>query len=106
VKPQINPQQPITDSTGKINSVWFQWLATLFGTGQKVAAVAGASPFSYTAPSNGRLIVQGGAVSAVELNTSGARYNTGVTAGIFPLAAGDEIIVTYTAAPNMTFIPG
>lgn len=67
--------------------------------------VAG-SPFSYTAPSKGFVILSGGTVSAIMFSrTPGTFYLTGQTAGSFPVAQNDVLKVTYSAKPSMVFIP-
>lgn len=65
----------------------------------------GASPFTYTAPANGTVIVNGGTVSIVAFVRDGNVVGTGVTAGMFPVSIGDAIRVTYSATPNVRFVP-
>jgi hypothetical protein len=65
-----------------------------------------ASPFSYTAPLKGFVIVSGGTVSSIMFSrTAGTFYLTGQTTGVFPMAQNDVLKVTYSAKPTMTFIP-
>lgn len=80
-------------------------LAKLVAPPAPAAIVVGASPYTYTAPSNGCVVVSGGTVSLVQLGRAGAFLATGVTTGVFPVSAGDQIKVTYTVAPTMTFLP-
>ena len=63
------------------------------------------SPFTYNATRKGFAIVQGGTVSMVQFNRTSANYNTGQTQGVFPLSAGDSLIITYSGAPAVTFVP-
>lgn len=73
---------------------------------QPLAAIAaGASPFTYTAPFAGHLAVTGGTVSAIALIRQGTSVATGLTAGLIPASRGDQVKVTYTVVPTMTFIP-
>lgn len=66
----------------------------------------GASPYSYTAPSNGSVFVTGGTVSAIAFSRDGTTFlSTGLIAGIIPVRKKDIVRVTYTAAPTMTFVP-
>ena len=65
----------------------------------------GASPFTYTAPAAGQVAVTGGTVSAIALIRQGTTVATGLTVGMFPVARLDQIKVTYTVAPTMTFLP-
>jgi hypothetical protein len=63
-----------------------------------------ASPFTYTAPQRGVVIINGGTVSQVSyIRVAG--YVTGQTAGMFTLGAGDQLVVTYSGLPTMTFAP-
>jgi len=65
-----------------------------------------ASPFTYSAPVKGSVIVSGGTVSQVQFTRDGLTlYTTSQTAGMFTLNASDRLVVTYTVAPTMTLIP-
>lgn len=70
----------------------------------EASITVGASPFSYTAPRGGVVIVYGGSVSVVSFTRVGT-YTTGQTQGMFTLGAGDILTVTYSGAPTMTFAP-
>lgn len=64
------------------------------------------SPFTYTAPRRGSLIVSGGTVSQIRFSRDGTTfYNVGATAGMFALSAADRLEVTYSVAPTLTFVP-
>jgi hypothetical protein len=40
------------------------------------------------------------------LSRNGTDYfATGQTAGVFPVSSGDRILVTYTVAPSLAFMP-
>ena len=65
----------------------------------------GGSPFTYTAPFNGHVAVTGGTVSAISIIRQGTTVATGLTAGVIPASRADQIKVTYTGVPAMTFIP-
>lgn len=65
----------------------------------------GGSPFTYPAPFNGSVYVVGGTVSAIALIRQGATVATGLTAGVFPMSRLDQLKVTYTGVPTMTFLP-
>ena len=70
----------------------------------EVSLVVTASPFTYTASQAGVVIVQGGTVSQIKFARVGS-YVTGQTAGVFSVGAGDQLIVTYSGKPTMTFAP-
>lgn len=67
----------------------------------------GASPYTYDLVVAGTVVVQGGTVTKVEFSRDGGAtlVDCGAIAGMFPALAADQIVVTYTVAPTMTFIP-
>lgn len=64
----------------------------------------GASPFSYTAPNAGTVLVRGGTVTVLELGRGGVFVNIGVVAGPVPVSAADVVRVTHAGAPTMTYV--
>jgi len=99
-------EQPISKRE-MTQSVWYRYFQDLDNGvphGGEVTVTVGASPFTYTAPLAGNLLVKGGTVSAVQL-TRTATVLTGLTAGFFPLAAADQLTITYTGLPTMVFYP-
>jgi len=70
--------------------------------GQAVAV--GASPFTYTAPFNGHVLVTGGTVSAISLIRQSATFATGLTSGFIPVSRLDQVKVTYSSTPTMNFL--
>ncbi len=72
----------------------------------EVPITIAASPFSFTFPSKGFVVISGGTVSVIMFSrTPGTFYLTGQTAGVFPGAQNDVLKVTYSAKPSMIFIP-
>ena len=65
----------------------------------------GGSPYSYTAPFSGCVVVTGGTVSAIAISRQGTSVATGLTAGIFPLSRSDILVITHTGAPTATLLP-
>lgn len=67
----------------------------------------GGSPFTYTNSSGGPgcVIVSGGTVTTIEWRRAGAFFVVGLLAGMYYVAAGDQLRVTYVLVPNMTFLP-
>lgn len=63
------------------------------------------SPFTYTAPSSGLVILSGGTVSLVEYGRDASFYALGVVAGPVNVARGDAVRLTYLVAPTITFVP-
>jgi hypothetical protein len=64
-----------------------------------------ASPFIYTAPHKGNLIVSGGTVSGISYSRSGTFYSTGQTSGVFNLALGDQLKIVFSVVPTVIFAP-
>jgi len=71
------------------------------------AITVGTSPFTYTNTSNGIVIVlvSGGTVSSIEFQRGAFTSGSLGTSGMFVLAVGDSLIVTYSAAPSMELVP-
>lgn len=105
--PQISA--PFVMETGQINQTWLQLLINLWqrtggGKGSEpnpVATVAlGTSPFTYQAPIDGNLWVSPGCYCKLMLTRGAMTLNYGyITRGIFPMAVGDTITLTYTNYP-------
>jgi hypothetical protein len=73
---------------------------------QPVTVVSvGTSVFTYTAPFAGQVVITGGTVSLIQIVRQAATVATGLTAGIFPVSRLDQIQITHTGAPTMTFLP-
>jgi hypothetical protein len=70
-----------------------------------VAVTPSASPFTYTAPSRGTLNIAGGTISAIALVRQGVSTALSTTAGHYPMALGDQLKITYSAAPTLNFVP-
>lgn len=76
-------------------------------TQPQTAVVVDASPFTYTAPDTGSVLVQGGYALTVELGRNGAFTLAGAQRGNFRMQKGDQIRVTYnTWWPVMSFMKG
>lgn len=67
------------------------------------AVTVGASPFAYTATTDGFLAITGGTVSGVTFKRGTTTVN--VATGNVPVRNGDIVTVTYTAAPTVNFMP-
>jgi hypothetical protein len=122
------PASPMVDpATGIVSPAWWAWMRSMWtrtggGTGSTMSALAGlvanqsapgvpvtlgASPFVYTAPSHGQIMISGGGVVRLEITANGSTwFNTGAYYGAFPLASGSQARLTYVGTPpGMTFIP-
>lgn len=92
---------------GQTSSVWYRFFQAVYkGTppSSESALTVGASPFAFTAPSRGFIMLSGGTVSAVQF-TRAQTTLTGQTSGIFPISQGDTLTVTYSGLPSMVFVP-
>ena len=100
--------QPLSPK-GTTASGWYRfwqglWSGTPTGNVSVVTPIS--SPFTYAAPVGGTLIVNGGVVSQVRYSRDGANlYVTGQTQGMFPLSQGDQVWITYSVPPILTFAP-
>jgi hypothetical protein len=88
------------------------WFTYWFGLGKgqptgPIAAISpGVSPYTFTAPQGGTVLVQGGTVSLIQITRDGVNnFNTGQTQGAIPVSQGDSLIVNYSVVPTLTFIP-
>lgn len=89
-----------------ISLAWWQFfnlLAPVQPIKEASITVTG-SPFSYTAQSNGYVLVTGGTVSAISFTRVSA-HATGLITGFIPVDNKDVVTITYTVAPTITFIP-
>ena len=82
-------------------------MATRSPASAPLTVSVGASPFVYSAPFDGNVIVSGGGVSDMEFSRdSGATFTSvGVFYSPFYMRGGDQFRVTYIGAPTMLFIP-
>lgn len=70
-----------------------------------VNVTVGASPFTYTPTVAGTIVIAGGTVSATVFYRNGTSVSLGSVVTHFPMSAGDQMAITYSAAPTVTFIP-
>lgn len=109
---QLNtiPNYPVPlDVRGNTSKDWYFFWSGLF-RGLPPAATAavtpGVSPYTYSAPVRGNLIVSGAGVTAIDFSRDGTTFfSTGETAGMFLLCAADQMRVTYVGPVTMTFAP-
>lgn len=93
------------NGTQQFTRPWYRFFNALSQSNQAPAAIAvGVSPFSYTAPQAGVVLISGGTVSAIAYGRGGVFTNIGTTAGPVPISQGDVVRVTYTVLPTMTFV--
>lgn len=99
----------ITKENGQLTDDWWKYFDKLSRPNGKTPTTPSvpASPAIFSADDNGMYIVRGGTVSAIEIQRNGAAYvNFGVVAGPFPVQQSDNLRITYTVAPTVTFLGG
>ena len=88
---------------------WYFFLVGLYNglpPALETPITPGVSPYEYTAPVKGSVILSAGTVSLVEFTRDGVSYyDTGQTAGMFTLNAQDRLRITYAVLPTMVFVP-
>jgi hypothetical protein len=102
--PEYN--QAITKG-GQTSASWYRFFNSLYQgqpSGAEIAINVGISPYTFLAPTAGTMLIRGGTVSAIQLTRSITTL-IGLTAGLFPLANGDQLTVTYTGLPTMVWYP-
>lgn len=115
---QILPEtEPIgTKSADGSITLTHNWYLLFYNLSSKVlgpaqapdpsAAISvGVSPFLYTPTASGNVAVTGGTVSSIAVLRQGVEVTTGLTSGLIPVSVGDQVIVTYSIMPTMTFLP-
>lgn len=70
-----------------------------------VTITPGASPYSYTMPSDGCVLITSGTVSLVEYGRQAVFNTVGIITGQVVAKVGDVVRVTYSVVPTMKFIP-
>jgi hypothetical protein len=63
------------------------------------------SPASFSAEGSGSFLVTGGSVSSISLIRGRVSLPTGLSGGFIPVSQGDVLVVTYSGAPAVTFVP-
>jgi hypothetical protein len=92
---------------GNTSSAYYRWIQDIeIGTppAQEATITVTASPFTYVATRGGFVIIDGGTVSIIQFTRTNT-YTTGLTKGTIPVSLGDQVTVTYSGAPTMTFVP-
>jgi hypothetical protein len=98
-------QQPAVDTqSGRFSIAWVGFFTRLTGKPAAIQAVnLTGSPFGYTAAANGALAVFGG--SSVTATLTRGRVSVPISVGLIPLSEGDEVVLTYSSAPTVSFVP-
>ena len=73
--------------------------------GAPTVPTVGASPYTYTATAVGTLVIEAGTVTGLTLTRGTATVTLSASTPLVPLDNADEVAITYSAAPTVTFIP-
>lgn len=85
---------------------WYRYWQSLSDLpGAAVQPAVGASPWTYSPPNAGTVLVSGGTVSSIKFVRGRVTITTGLTSGMFPVGLGDSLIITYTVLPTVWFLP-
>lgn len=104
--PIPSAQSKLVDAQGRPSNPWMEWFRSLVGKPEAIAIVpAGPSPFTYTASKRGALAIVGGTVSAISLQRSRVTLTLAANSGLVPVANGDQITITYSVPPALSFVP-
>lgn len=102
-----NYTQSLADKAGTARAWYAFWSGLAKGQppGAESTVTVGTSPFSVQTTQKGFYIVQGGTVTLVQWARGTTNHSLGATQGAFPVSQGDTLIITYSAAPTVTFVP-
>jgi len=96
---------PVVTDAGLVTNPWLRFFTRLLAQPGPIMSVPPTgSPLTFVAPERGSASVLGGAVSSITVTR--ARTTISAAEGSIPLAAGDTLVVTYTVAPTIDFVPG
>lgn len=108
----LPPTNALVDSRGVMATNWWRYFLNVgnqaMGTNETSPATVAvsASPFVFTTPAQGTLLVSGGPVTLIEYSKDGITwYPTGAVGGPIQLVPNDQVRITYSNAPNLTFFP-
>jgi hypothetical protein len=103
--PLVNPD------TGILTTTWLAFLQSLWmevkgGSGLIAEQVLSTSPWTFTSPQQGTLMLSGGTITDVQLSRDGTNFfPVGQLAGPVTIGAGDLVLVAYTVLPRAVFVP-
>lgn len=99
---------PMVDlKTGAVTAIWRLFFASLVAKPSAISLVTitGGSPFSYQPNIAGHLLIVGGTVSNVQLTRARVTISLGLGSQFYPMGLGDVIEITYSAPPDVYFVP-
>lgn len=98
--------QPISGAGGIVTPVWQRFFNALIAAPAAVEAVPVAgSPLTYKATQRGYLTVTGGTVTAISFIRARATIEIPGGTPFIPMANDDEVRITYSSDPTVSFLP-
>ena len=100
-----NARNPLSRQDGTTQDYWYRFFSSIYArpSPESLNTVT-ASPYSFQAPFNGNLLISGGTVQQIQIIRATTTI-TGLTAGIIYMGRGDQVVITYTVVPTVTFYP-
>lgn len=102
-----NSNVPIAEpQSGRCTDAWQAFFAALAGQGTSKSTLIApdGSPHTYTAPTAGHLIVQGD-LTGLTLIRGRDPIALSPALPMVPMSKGDRVVLTYSAAPGLVFLP-
>lgn len=97
-------QQPIADASGNVTTPWVRFFNALVANPGPISAVSvTGSPFTWTASQAGTLMSSGGTITGGSMTRSGTTIPLSGNAVV--VANGDVIVLEYSSAPTLNFVP-
>lgn len=107
--PNLTPSAasaPIDSSSGFFTSAWYRFFTSLIGPAAASSPVTPTgSPFTFTASQRGFLQVRGGTISVAQLIRGRETLAVTLPAQFIPVSQSDAVVLTYSAAPTLVFLP-
>lgn len=98
--------QPISGAGGIVTPVWQRFFNALVGSPSAVEAVSvTSSPMTFKAAKRGFLAVTGGTVTDISFSRARATISVAGGTPFIPMANDDEVTITYSSQPTISFIP-
>lgn len=98
--------QPISGAGGIVTPVWQRFFNALIASPAAVETVPVTdSPLTYKATQRGSLSITGGTVTQIEFTRAGATVSVAGGAPIIPMANNDQVVITFSGTPTISFIP-
>jgi hypothetical protein len=106
MKPLPSNVVAVLTSNGTFSMPWlyfFQSLVALPPPSQPI--IVGTSPFTFTAGDSGSVVIEGGTVNSINIIRGITTIVTGLTGGVIPIRKQDKVVIDYSVAPDLTFLP-